>query len=339
MDLIELAKEVGLNLTRAGASYSSSCPDCGGKDRFIIWSSNKYWCRQCGKQGDDIQFCRDFLGMSYGEACKKLNLEKKNRSLSIPSKAKELRIVKIPPPAWQEKALSFTKWAHSNLMNSPLHLSMLEDRMLSIETIKKYQLGLCVNNKGYRSKDFFIHRRDWGLLEEFKSDGTIKKLWIPYGLVIPSFELCGQVIKLKIRRLEWQANDKLPKYVEVTGSMQKPSLFGYESHQPTVLVESEFDAMLIQQEACDLCSSIALGGAGKRADAATHEFLTTVPLILFALDFDKTGKKQYGIWRQNYPNLRAWPAPITKSPGDAFKKGVSIRQWIIDGISQYTSKF
>jgi len=338
MDLIELAKEAGLNLTRTGASYSSSCPDCGGKDRFIVWPSNKYWCRQCGKQGDAIQFCRDFLGMSYVEACKKLNLEKKNYSLLTPSKPRKLQIAQEPPSIWQEKALSFTNWAHLNLMNIPQYLSMLEDRMLSVETIKKYRLGLCINDKGYRSKDFFLHRSYWGFSEEFKTNGKIKKLWLPYGLVIPSFELWGQIVKLKIRRLEWHTNDKLPKYVEIIGSMQKPSFFGCDTHLPAVLVESEFDAILIQQEACDLCNSIALGGAGKRADAASHEFLRNVPLILFALDFDETGKKQYGFWRQSYSNLRAWPVPLTKSPGDAFKNGVSIRQWIIDGISQYKNK-
>jgi len=33
--------------------------------------------------------------------------------------------------------------------------------------------------------------------------------------------------------------------------------------------------------------------------------------------------------------LRAWPTPTEKSPGDAFKEGINIRQWVIDGISQY----
>jgi DNA primase len=335
MNLIELAKETGMYLTRTGASYSSSCPNCGGKDRFIVWPSNKYWCRQCGKHGDAIQFCKDFLGLSYAEACKKLNLEKKNHSLSILSKHREFRIAKAPPLTWQEKALSFTNWAHLNLMNNPQHLSMLQDRMLTVATIKKYRLGLCINHKGSPSKDFFLHRSTWGLPEEFKMDGAIKKLWLPHGWVIPSFESCGQIIKLKIRRLDWHANEKLPKYVEVTGSMQKPSLFGYDNHLPTVLVESEFDAILVQQEACDLCNSIALGGAAKRADAVTQGFLRNVPLILFALDFDEAGKRQYGFWRQNYTNLRAWPVPVTKSPGDAFKDGINIRQWVIDGIFQY----
>lgn len=335
MNLIELATEIGLNLTRNGASYSSPCPDCGGKDRFIIWPSDRYWCRQCGKHGDAIQFCRDFLGLTYAEACKKLNLEKKN--YSVPSRTTELKIAKAPSLIWQEKALSFTNGAHLNLMSSQQHLSMLEDRMLSVETIRRYRLGLSINCKGYQSKDFFLDRSCWGLPEEFKTDRTIKKLWLPYGLVIPSFDAGGQIVKLKIRRLEWHATDKLPKYVEVTGSMQVPSLFGHRSHPTAVLVESEIDAMLIQQEAYDLCNSIALGGASKRPDAAMHEFLWNVPLILFALDFDNAGKKQYGFWRQRYSNLRAWPIPITKSPGDAFKNGVCLRQWIANGISHYNS--
>ncbi len=49
--------------------YHSSCPGCGGKDRFCVFlDSGRYWCRQCGKQGDTIQYLRNFRGMSFQEA-------------------------------------------------------------------------------------------------------------------------------------------------------------------------------------------------------------------------------------------------------------------------------
>jgi 5S rRNA maturation endonuclease (ribonuclease M5) len=30
---------------------SSSCPKCGGEDRFVSWSDGGYWCRQCELRG------------------------------------------------------------------------------------------------------------------------------------------------------------------------------------------------------------------------------------------------------------------------------------------------
>lgn len=337
MRLIELAKGIGLTPIRAGSTYSSPCPECGGKDRFIIWPNDKYWCRRCEKNGDAIQFCRDFMGLTYFEACKKLNLEIRSCSLSEPLQFNEFKVAKEPSLLWQERALAFTNWAHHNLINNPTQLSMLHERMINMETIIKYRLGFCMNHKKGQSKDFFINRSSWGLSEELKENGKSKKLWLPSGFVIPTFDLCGKVLKLKIRRLDWHENDKLPKYVEIAGSMQKPSFFG-QSHKPSaILVESEFDAIIIQQEAGDLCRSIALGGAAKKADAATHQLLKNIPQILYALDFDEAGKKQYRFWRQSYRNLRAWPVPITKSPGDALKNGICLRQWVSDGISEYKS--
>ena len=43
--------------------------------------------------------------------------------------------------------------------------------------------------------------------------------------------------------------------------------------KPVMIVESELDAMLIQQEASDLVCSVALGGVSKKPDAEVHEWL------------------------------------------------------------------
>src|SRR5690242_16295494 len=74
MDLLELAEKVFLipkrTSTTNGGEYHSACPRCqAGEDRFIIWPNiDRYWCRQCKITGDGIQFCRDFLAMSFHEA-------------------------------------------------------------------------------------------------------------------------------------------------------------------------------------------------------------------------------------------------------------------------------
>ena len=339
MNLVELAKEFGLFLTKKGNSYSSPCPGCGGNDRFIVWQNNRYWCRQCGKYGDAIQFCRDFLGMTYSEACKKLNLSPKTYFSAIPIRCKEFKIAEEPSLLWQEKALAFVNWSHRNLMSNISQLKILHERMFRNETIIKYRLGFCKNPKLNEISDLYLDRSGWGLAEEFNEHGKPKKLWCPSGLVIPTFEREDKVIKLKIRRSTWHEEDKKPKYVEVAGSMQKPAWLGYKESVPAMIVESEFDAMLVQQEAGDLCSTIALGGVAKRPDMATHNLLKKCPLILYALDFDEAGKNAYIFWRQKYVTLRPWPVPQAKSPGDAIKMGIPLREWVIQGISEYLFSF
>lgn len=336
MNLIDLAKEAGLCPIRGGASYSSPCPGCGGNNRFIIWPNNRYWCRRCEKGGDSIQFCRDFLGMSYADACKKLHVDMKPFPSQVNLKVlPNFKIANKPPRLWQEKAFSFVKWCHQLLLSYPEKLSKLFERGLNHETIIKSSLGLCLDPTKIMPSGFFREKSAWGLSEESKDGQKAKKLWLPYGLVIPYFGSDELILKLKIRRLDWFENDKLPKYVEITGSMQQPSWFGSQDRLPVVIVEAEFDALLVRQEAGDLCCALALGGAKKKPDFETNQRLHRSPLLLYALDFDDAGKEQFLFWRKTYPHLRAWPTPTEKSPGDAFKKGANIRQWIIDGISQY----
>ena len=125
----------------------------------------------------------------------------------------------------------------------------------------------------------------------------------------------------------------MPKYVEISGSTQFPSVYGNPS-KPIIIVESELDAILVQQEASDLVCSIALGGVSKKPDVELHELSKRAPLILLSLDFDAPGKKRYSFWMRQYPHLRPWPAPYFKSPGDALEKShINMRDWIKCGLS------
>ncbi|WP_059360040.1 toprim domain-containing protein [Parachlamydia acanthamoebae] len=159
---------------------------------------------------------------------------------------------------------------------------------------------------------------------------------LPAGIVIPYHSIAQGMLKVKIRRVNWHADDELPKYVEVSGSSKQLSCFGsIQESIATILVESEFDAILLHQEAYDFCASLALGGVSKKPDLETHLHLLKSSLILFALDFDESGKNAFSYWRSTYANLRAWPAPLVKSPGDAYLKGVDLRRWVLEGLEFY----
>ena len=70
-NLIDLIESDGISLKKAsstnGGEYAGSCPWCGGKDRFRVWA-DRYWCRQCDKKGDEIQYLRDRHGMTFQAA-------------------------------------------------------------------------------------------------------------------------------------------------------------------------------------------------------------------------------------------------------------------------------
>lgn len=348
MDFLGLVLEAGLQPKRVastnGGEYMSGCPRCGGNKRFRIWPneqmphgfSGRYWCRECDIKGDTIQFSRDFLGLSFQDACRSLHLSTKNfysETLHTP-KPQEFKRADDPSMLWQSKASLFVDWSHQQLLKNQEMTEVLLKRGLTKDTIIRFKLGYC--RAPGEIKDFWKDRMEWGLPQEFKENKQPRRLWLPHGIVIPTLSL-GKVVKLKIRRQDWSEEDQFPKYVEVTGSKKAPAIFGRPETKVAVIVEAELDGMLLAQEAEDRCFSVALGGAGKKADLETHQLLLTCKRLLFALDFDETGKKAFKFWRNTYPNLRAWPAPHHKSPGDAFVSRVNLKEWMQQGIDHYQS--
>lgn len=74
LDIVGPLKKVGAN------EHHGACPWCGGKDRFVVWPDQsfqpsiqapigRYFCRQCGRTGDGIDFLRQHVGLSFPDAC------------------------------------------------------------------------------------------------------------------------------------------------------------------------------------------------------------------------------------------------------------------------------
>jgi len=121
MDLLELLEADGFRLklvsrTKNG-EYAGPCPWCGGTDRFRVWPGSKggrYWCRQCEKKGDGIQYLRDFRGLSYREACLVLGEAPKHKPTSAwqrrahtPPKFTPKESAPAPDVRWRKEAKQF----------------------------------------------------------------------------------------------------------------------------------------------------------------------------------------------------------------------------------------
>ena len=155
----------------------------------------------------------------------------------------------------------------------------------------------------------------------------------PVALLYPRYQM-GLPIKVKIRRSDWKADDSLPKYAEVAGSKQIPSIFGDTSLPYAFIVESELDAILVQQEADDLVYCVALGGSTKPLNTGTDALLRTTPKILFCPDFDEAGAKAWMKWKKWFSNIERILTPFEKSAGDAYLNGMNLRKWILNTLSR-----
>lgn len=336
MDIKDLIEEAGYTAKRKaschGGEYSSPCPFCKeGDDRFLSWPnrSNKngelqggrFTCRVCGKYGDAITFLRDLYQLSYREACEKLRIPLKERTASTKVTLKQALPTALEPPVnWTEKATLFVTWCHEKLMSNSAFIELILSRGITLEAMIDFKLGFCPEN-------YWRNREDWGLEPELKENEKPRTVWLPKGIVIPTIQH-KKVVKVKIRRTEWTEGNKYPKYVELSGSKKSLSIFGDTNTNVAVIVESELDAILIQQFAGDLCFCVALGGSTKALDRYIDELLRSIPRLFFCPDFDKAGATAWTKWQALYPHIKRILTPDGKGPGDAYLSGVDLREWI-----------
>lgn len=325
-----------------GPEYHGPCPKCGGRDRFHVWpeqgESGSWWCRQCGKGGDLIEFYRWRDGASFREACeragRKPDLAAYNRSLRIARAAARDSWTPAAPAApaerWSEHAGKLAAAAAERLQSSLGPLAWLAKRGIDAGAAASFGLG-------FLPRDEWRPRESWGLPTETKRDGSPKKLWLPAGLVIPCRDAAGRVTRLRIRR----DNPDLRYYI-VPGSSREP-LRSAERAEAWIIVESELDAIALAAAASDLpgVAVAAMGNSTARPTESLHAALTASLHISVALDNDPP-KTEGGAdgpgaiaakwWNERYRQARRTPPVGGKDPGEMAANGVDLREWLLAGL-------
>jgi len=346
--LIELSQEVGLEpkkvASTGGGEYHCACPKCGGKDRFIIHPNyqaqhclGSYMCRQCDIKGDTIQFCRDIMGMEWDQALDRCNADiprnfENNGMDKIFFKPSKTGQVNIPSIEWQKKNRSLIEWAASKIEENSNVMEWLDRRGLSSEAVKRYKIGYS-DNPSDKYGSFILPISDFGFPEEINRDGTPKTIWIPRGIVIPTIEPSGAVIRVKVRRSDWNADSEIPKYIAIKGCMSGMNLIGDRKKLVMVVVESELDAYSIHDKIKDFALVVAVGSNNKNPDSFTDYLAKTKPFLLICHDNDSGGLVMLDKWQRMYPNSIAHPTARGKDIGEAFQLGEDLREWILSGLS------
>lgn len=334
--------------TSAGGKeeWCSKHPGCmapgKNEDRLQIWPaegrnrSGRAWCRQCKWRGDAISYLIDVRKKTYVEACQIMGITQGEKKASpqrtvAPQSSRPRpwrpKVYPLPSDLWRKKALGFLERSVSFLDTPGLEILryLREERFLKMETIRKHRLG-------YNDRDIWIFRQDWGLPKELKviseTESREKKLWLPAGIVIPYYP-DGSVARIRIRRKEGD-----PSYYFVPGSSPAPMVID-NGKLSSVIVESELDAILLEQEVSDLVNVIALGNAQTRPDKAAMDVLKRVGgTILNCLDSDAAGANEaWNWWNENIHGSKRWPVSVGKDPTDLMEEGPNrVRAWIMAGL-------
>jgi len=100
--------------------------------------------------------------------------------------------------------------------------------------------------------------------------------------------------------------------------------------QPALLLEGEFDALIVEQEAGDLVVPVATGGVTSGRQVQWVSRLVKMPCVMVAFDNDTAGEKAAQWWLTVLPhNARRYRPLGAKDPNDMFMKaGMNLRQWL-----------
>lgn len=325
----------------AKGRLQAKCPFHSDKNPsfYYSWQEDWYRCYGCDERGD---LCR-----LYGRLH---NLDDKDgfrefaRRYMGGVEAKGKRGYETPPPpkpavppdrftpgdpphapdVWADRALKFADYAHDQIFDpaNAAALDYLHGRGLTDETIRRFRLG-------WNPKDYFRPRQAWGLPAEKKPNGNWRHLRLAMGWVIPTI-VDGRVWRLKIRQTpETLRNPDEAKYLQVPGGSQRTWLL-CPGRRVFVLVETEFDALLVFQAAGDLVGVVPFGSASAKPDQAVFPLLQKASLLINALDFDKAGGVNTGWWAKHFGhNHERCPPPEGKDLGDYVQAGGDLRAWIL----------
>lgn len=315
-------------LTGNGKELKGPCPKCGGKDRFYC-QADFFACRKCHPtRGDAIEFASWLNGLDFKAAIAWL-------TNGNPPTVTELLTHRPPRPArpplhpppltWRDRAAEFIAYAQAQLLqpDNRAGLDYLHGRGLTDETIGFAGLG-------YNPRDLKDRAARWGVVNR-------ETIWLPAGVVIP-WQVDGAFHRVNIRliRPRRDANGGELKYIGPAGWSQSNPIYnadGMTPGKPILLVEGEFCALTVEQEAGDLVNAVATGSKDAGRAGRWLARLAAAPLVLVSFDAEPgKGDAAARRWLDLLPNAKRW-RPLLKDVNDMHRAGLSVRQWVESGVS------
>ena len=296
-----------IKLEKAGASYKARCPFHHEKTPsfFVSPARNSYYCFGCGEKGDIFSFVQHFEGLDFMGALRVLGSRAGVQVVAENPRKREERSTLLGS---LEEAMKFFE---ANLQTNKEALRYLQDRGISIETIKHFRIGYAQNEwerlKSYlMSKDISTKTLlKAGLIKEAedeskKKDGTQRYYDRFRGrIMFPIMDASGRIIAFSGRL--YPEVDVAAKYInspETEVFNKSTVLYGFDKAKMairkfnfSIVVEGQVDLVMSHQ--AGFRNTVALSGT-----ALSHDHITLLNRlshnIVFAFDSDSAGNKSAG---------------------------------------------
>lgn len=307
LDLIQLIEDdLGEPVKKSDRWLFWHCPfhDDSTPSFGVNRDGKRYFCFGCRKSGNVNTWLKEYRKMNVRETS-------------------PVRAVQPPPPdehnppneSWQARArLYIDHWEKMLWSERGRDARLyLNGRGLNEETLHSFHIG-------YNPAHFSEGMHLWGLTPKIPSD----RVFLSAGVIIP-WIIDGVLWKVNNRRFEQD-----PKYLQIRGS--QPSLFGAENMagKPTAfLVEGEFDAMLLYQEAGDLVDVGTFGSASIREiNYRWISRLLSSQRIFIVGDSDKAGREFVSALSGFSHRFCCVQVPKGKDVTEYWQAGEDLREWI-----------
>jgi hypothetical protein len=129
-----------------------------------------------------------------------------------------------------------------------------------------------------------------------------------------------------------QPDGREPRYAQAFSDRPRiyPGPEAIRPGMPLIIVEGEFDAILLGQELADLASVVTLGSSSSRPEGALYLAMLRCPQWYAAHDADPAGNGAAAEWPARAVRVRP-PAP-DKDWTEAHQSGVALRRWWTDRL-------
>ena len=283
---------------------------------FYVEPDKPWWkCLGCGERGDAANLLMRLEKIGFADAIRRLT----DGHLGATSYRPSPRPVASTPPAGPKglpvaEALALVVAAEERLWGDEgieARAYLTRERRLTEATIRAARLG-------------------WTSGVELPTqDG---RRFTARGVVVP-WPDGDRLALVKIR----QPVDRRPKYAEAFRNRPEIFLGGPLDRLglPLVIVEGEFDALLLGQELQELASVVTLGSASARPDGSTLARLFGLFPWFIATDADEAGDRAAGEWHGSSHRVRP-PYPYNDWT-EAGQAGVNLRRWWSDRLMETTN--
>ena len=315
-DIVHLIEsDLGPPKKKSGRWWFWECPFHPDKHPSLGVSlvEGNWHCFQCGAGGDARAWLWKYRRVKTYQGDKGL-IHKNTPNIEKP--------VCPPNEVWQARAMSFIhKWS-INLWSTQCKeiRKYLHGRGLNEEILQKHQIGFNPINS-------YEPLEKWGLIPATPEE---TKVFIPAGICIP-WIVEGQVWKVNFRRF-----GSTPKYLQIKGSQS--SVFELETirdHTIVFIVEGEFDAMLLEQEAGDLAGVCTLGSASSRhLSSKWLSYFLGCQRIYLVGDNDKAGCDWAEALSGLSQRLKQIQVPEGKDITESWLKRENLYKWVERNISR-----